>query len=112
MINRGPSLPRHESKRSRKKAQRTVGSRLRDDDFVWAGTVVVDRRGQQWVAMRMMTTAVNQSMWWREVDAQSFQPPTPERMETALDGKRFAALNETNGPLIVESVPRRILGIF
>lgn len=98
--------------RARKTAQRRVGGEPIDDEYVRSGTVVVDRRGQQWIAMRMMTTALNQSMWWRELDAQSFQPPTAARQETALDGKRFAALFDLCGPLVIQSVPRRILGLF
>jgi hypothetical protein len=83
-----------------------------NDEYIRSGTVVVDRRGQQWIAMRMMTTPLNQSMWWRELEAQTFHPPTPDRQEVALDGKRFAALDELSGPLVIQSIPRRILGVF
>jgi ribosomal protein L27 len=103
---------RREQRRARKNAQRRVGGVPTDDQYVRSGTVVVDRRGQQWLAMQMMTTAQNQSMWWREVDAESFRPPTADHLETALDGKRFGALLEMSGPVVIHSVPRRILGIF
>jgi ribosomal protein L27 len=109
----GSHFPREqrEGRRARKAAQRGVGGQLTDDEYVRAGTVVVDRRGQQWIAMRLVSSA-RQALWWREVDAETFTPPTEGHGETALDGRRFDSLDQMCGPLVIRSVPRRVLGLF
>lgn len=89
-----------------------MGARLCNDRFVRPGTIVVDRHGQQWQSMLMSTAPPGYTIWWRETDALTFRPLTAPRLESALDGKRFDALNELSGPIHIVSVPRRILGIF
>lgn len=91
-----------------KRAQRNVGAVLRDDRYVLPGTIVQDRRGQRWQAMMLSTVNTGYALWWREVDAQTFRPPTVDRQESALDGKRFPALDEMCGPVIVVSLPPRL----
>jgi len=98
--------------RALKQAQRTIGANLTDDRYVRPGTIVTDRRGQRWVGMVMQYQRARAQMWWREVDAQRVQTAGTKHLETALDGKRIDHLVTLCGPLTIESIPRRILGIF
>ena len=95
-------------RREAKQAQRSIGAVLRDDRYVLPGTVVEDRRGQHWQAIMLSTVNTGYAIWWREADAQSFRPPTAERRESALDGKRFPMLDDMCGPLRVVSLPPRL----
>ena len=83
-------------RRAIKRSQRAVGTRLVDDAYVRPGTVVTDWRGQQWIAMLMTYASPSQRIWWREVDAQKFHLDVEHR-ESALDGKRFEALDQLCG---------------
>ena len=96
-------------RRDAKRAQRNIGAVLRDDRLVLPGTIVQDRRGQRWQAMMLSGQhGTGYELWWREIDAQTFRPPTRERHENALDGKQFPTLDDMGGPLQVASLPPRL----